>query len=116
VSDETIDLATAEENAVIVYLRLTGGDFGSDAERQKVFELERALAAAINAAGVGEYDGNKFGEGGATLRAYGPNADALFGAMKTSLRAFVPDQGSSVTLRHGSADNLAAKQVVISLP
>jgi hypothetical protein len=66
-----------EEQSVIVDLRLMGGDFGSDAERQKVFELEDKLIAAIDAQDIGEYDGNEFGEGGVTLYAYGPDADAL---------------------------------------
>lgn len=93
---------------MIVHLRLAGGDFGSDAERQKVFELEDKLIAAINAKGVGEYDGNEFGEGGVTLYAYGPDADAPFAAMESSIREFAPNEGSSATLRYGTADNLAA--------
>jgi hypothetical protein len=105
-----------EEQAVIVDLRLTGGDFGSDAERQKVFELEDKLIAAIEAQGVGEYDGNEFGEGGVTLYAYGPDADALFAAMETPLRDFAANLGSSATLRYGSADNPAAKERVVPLP
>jgi hypothetical protein len=107
---------TAEEQAVIIHLRLAGGDFGSDAERKKVFELEDKLIDAIDAEGVGEYDGNEFGEGGVTLYAYGPDADALFAAMEASIREFAPNQGSSATLRYGSADNLAATERVVPLP
>lgn len=102
--------------AVIVDLRLSGGDFGSDAERQKVFELEDKLIASIEAQGVGEYDGNEFGEGGVTVYAYGPDADALFTAIETLLRDFLPNQGSSATLRYGSAEDAAATERVVPLP
>lgn len=106
----------AEEQAVIVDLRLTGGDLGSVAERQKVFQLEDKLISAIDAEGVGEYDGNEFGEGGVTLYAYGPDADALFAAMEPPLRDFGANRGSSATLRYGHADNPAAKVRVVPLP
>jgi hypothetical protein len=106
----------AEEQAVIIDLRLAGGDFGSDAERQKVFELEDKLIAAIGAKGVGKYDGNEFGERGVRLYAYGPDADALFAAMEGPIRDFSPNQGSSATLRYGSADNPAARERTVPLP
>jgi len=115
-TDATRSSSAADEQAVIVYLRLTRGDFGSVAERQKISVLEDKLIAAIDASGVGEYDGNEFGEGGVTLYAYGPNADALFAVMESSIREFAPNPGSSATLRYGTAENLAAKERVVSLP
>lgn len=110
------DTGTVEEQAVIVNLRLAGGDFGSDAERQSVFDLEDKLIAVIEAQGVGEYDGNEFGEGGVTLYAYGPDADALFAVIEGPLREFGPSPGSSATLRYGSAENLAAEERVVAIP
>lgn len=114
--DAVSDPGSVAEQAVIVDVRLTGGHFGSDAERQKVFELEDKLIAAIQAQSVGAYDGSEFGEGGVTLYAYGPDADALFAAMETPLRGFAANQGSSATLRYGSADNPAATERVVPLP
>jgi hypothetical protein len=115
-TDAVSNTGAVEEQAVIVELRLTGGGFGSDAERQKVFELEDKLIAAIEVQGVGEYDGNEFGRGGVMLYAYGPDADALFTAMETLLRDFAANQGSTATLRYGSADNPAARERVVPLP
>ncbi|MEQ1699651.1 MAG: hypothetical protein ABMA25_06055 [Ilumatobacteraceae bacterium] len=90
---------------MIVDLRLDEGEFGSQAELQRVFDLEDQLIEAISAAGVGEYDGNEFGAGGATLYAYGPDADALFAVMEGPLRDFGADPGSSATIRHGGPDS-----------
>jgi hypothetical protein len=115
-TDAASGISSNEEQAVIIDLRLTGGDFGSDAERQKIFALEDKLIAAIGQQGVGEYDGNEFGEGGVTLYAYGPNADALFAVMEAPIRDFGPNPGSSATLRYGSAENLAAKERVVVIP
>ncbi|MER5918367.1 hypothetical protein ABT124_51215 [Streptomyces sp. NPDC001982] len=45
------------------------------------------MAAAVEAAGVGEVDGNEFGGGEAVLYAYGADAEALFKVMEPILRS-----------------------------
>ncbi len=105
-----------DEQAVIVDLRLADGGFGSDKGRQSVFDLEAKLVTAIDTRGVGEFDGDEFGQGGATLYAYGPDADALFAAMEPAIREFGPNAGSSVTLRYGTAENPDARERVVPLP
>ena len=102
------------EQAVIVDLRLTGGDFGSDEERQALVSLEDQPIVSIESAGVGVYDGNEFGGGGVTLYAYGPDADALFAAMERPLREFRPNPGSSATIRYGGPESV--DQQVVPLP
>jgi hypothetical protein len=44
------------EHAVIATHRLSDDDFGSEEEREGIHLLERRLVAAIDAAGVGEFD------------------------------------------------------------
>jgi hypothetical protein len=103
------------EQAVIVHLVLSGEGFGTPADRDRVYELEDDLIAAVEAAGVGEYDGNEFGEGEAALYAYGPDADALFAVMEPVITAFGPGAGSFAIKRYGDAGNPAAEESQVPL-
>jgi hypothetical protein len=76
----------ADEHAVIVHLKLGDDQYGSEDERSAVRTLKYALAAAIDSANAGEFDGDEFGGGEAVLYAYGPNAGVLFTAMEPALR------------------------------
>ena len=89
------------------------GTRGSNAEVQAVFTLEDRLTAAIDAAHVGEYDGNDIGGGTANLYAYGPNANALFRVMAPLLRTarFRP---AYALLRFGAVDDPAARERRVS--
>lgn len=109
-----VESVASAEHSVIVEIPLAGGDFGSDAERERVYALEDELAAAIDAAGVGEFDGDAFGAETVTLFAYGPDAEALFAAMEGPLRRFNPPTGSSATLSFGGQDG--SDDRVIPLP
>ena len=90
------------EHAVIVHLSITGDEFGEVAEREEIFALEDRLIAAIDSAGVGEFDGNEFGGGEAVLYMYGPDADALFEEVEPILREF-PVRPAWCKLRYGEA-------------
>ena len=102
------------EQAVIARYRLTSEGFGSDGDWATVHEAERALHVAIEAAGVGELDGDEFGDGEAVLYAYGPDADALFGVMAPLLRS-VPLRPAQVRLRYGPASDPDAVERVVEL-
>jgi hypothetical protein len=78
--------AKTPEHAVIVHFALTGGDYGTEAQREAVFALEDQLIRAIDAAGVGEFDSNEFGGGEAVLYAYGAAPEILFLLMTQSRR------------------------------
>ena len=108
--------SSAGSQGVVIELRLSGSGLGTKAEQQRVYKLEDALTTAISTRGVGEYDGNEFGNGSVTLYAYGPDADALWAAMKAPIKEFGPSNGSSVTLRYGSDNDPAAKERVVALP
>ncbi|MGY4982250.1 hypothetical protein ACWCYL_34755 [Streptomyces sp. 900105755] len=103
--DTLFDLPSPEtpEHAVIAHYRLSGDQYGSRAERDAIFDAERAMAAAVKKAGVGEIDGNEFGGGEAVLYAYGADAEALFKVMEPTLRG-LPFRPAYVVLRQGSRE------------
>lgn len=76
--------APSAEQAVITHLSISGDEFGTEDEREAVYALEARIESAGTAIG-GEYDGNEFGGGEAVLYAYGPDADALFEAIRSCL-------------------------------
>ena len=91
-----------DDQSVTVHLVLAGNGFGTDEERQRIYALEDALTLSIDRAAAGTFDGDGFGEGGADLFAYGPDADSLYAAMEADIRAYGPAAGSSVLLVYGS--------------
>lgn len=62
------------------------------------------MTAAVEAAGVGEVDGNGFGRGEAVLYAYGADSEALFKVMEPTLRS-LPFRPAHVVLRRGSRES-----------
>jgi hypothetical protein len=103
--DALFDLPEPEmpEQAVIAHYRLSDGQYGSSAEREAVYDAERAMASAVEEAGVGEVDGNEFGGGEAVLYAYGANAEELFKVMEPTLRS-LPFRPAHVVLRRESRE------------
>jgi hypothetical protein len=98
---DTLVHAESEEQAVLAHLKLSDDEFGSEDERETVFDLEDQLIEAIQKAGAGEFDGNEFGEGYCRLFMYGRDANALFDAVIDTLRASAPHPGSYVVKRYG---------------
>jgi hypothetical protein len=93
-----------EEHAVIARFRLAADGFGDADQRERIYEAEDALTAAVEEAGAGEFDGNEFGQGEAALYAYGPDADLLFEAMEPTLRD-LPFRPAHVVLRRGDGES-----------
>lgn len=91
------------EQAVIAHYRLSDDRYGSRAEREAMFDAERAMAVAVMRAEVGEVDGNEFGGGEAVVYAYGADAEALFKVMEPTLRS-LPFRPAHVVLRRGSRE------------
>jgi hypothetical protein len=89
--------APSPEHAVLVYF-----DYGST-DLSALFAVEEALERVIAEAEVGELDGNEIAEDGSdgTLFMYGPNADALFVAVRPTLEAVPFMTGARVILRYG---------------
>ena len=101
-ADEGSDPVSGGEHAVIVHL--TGA-----LPTEAVFALEDRLIEAIERAEVGEFDGNEIALDGSevVLYAYGPDADALYEAMKPLLLELPPPPGSYAIKRYGAADSRA---------
>ncbi|WP_245687308.1 hypothetical protein [Streptacidiphilus griseoplanus] len=88
------------EHSVIAHFALGGESFGDRAQREVMFRAEQHLRAAVEQAGAGEVDGNEFGGGRVAIYAYGPDADVLFAAMESELRA-LPFRPAHVYLNRG---------------
>jgi hypothetical protein len=85
------------EHAVIIHFR-----YGST-NLQPIFDLEDELERAINAAQVGQFDGNEVAVDGSdgSLYMYGPDADRLFATVKPILETRQFMHGATATLRYG---------------
>jgi hypothetical protein len=101
-------------HAVIVYLKLSDDQFGHEAEREAIFELENDIAEAIEGCG-GEFDGNEFGGGECTLYMYGENADNMFNAIQPVLKASALSRGGQAKKRYGEAGDPLAMEVMVPL-
>ncbi|MHC4745531.1 MAG: hypothetical protein ACYS8Z_26755 [Planctomycetota bacterium] len=98
------------EHAFIVQLKLSNDDFGTEEERNTIHNLSDKLSAAIDSAGVGEFDGDEFGGGTCTLYMYGPDADALFATVDPVLRSSTLSKGATAVKRYGEATDPDAKE------
>jgi hypothetical protein len=100
----------ATEHAVIVEFK-----FASDVQR--ITQLEDELRAAIEAAKVGEFDGNELAVDGSEGRfyMYGPDADRLFNVVRPILEASPLMKGADVIKRYGAATGERAKETRVKL-
>jgi hypothetical protein len=89
----------SEDQALLINLRLEQEGFGSSEERPGLLLLAEQLVSAIT--GIGEFDGEEWGEGLCTFYVYGPSADQLFDAVVPVLRAYPIQQGSRIIRRYG---------------
>lgn len=91
-------------DAVIVRYALTGGRLGSPEERAAVYALQERLREVLAGPDAGEFSGNEFGGGQATLFLDGLDAERLYTTVEDVLRA-LPNRPARVTLRHGDPDD-----------
>jgi hypothetical protein len=89
------------EHAVIVRFRYGSTDLAP------LHELTSRLDQAIDAAGVGEYDGDEVATDGSDglLYMYGPDADALFAVVRPILTSVTFMSGARATLRYGPPED-----------
>jgi hypothetical protein len=107
----TTDRSAPPEHAVLVYLTYSSSDL------DPLYALEDELANAINEAQAGEFDGNDVAADGsdAILYMYGPDADALFEAVRSTLERSPLLKGARVVLRYGPpADGVPEKSITLS--
>lgn len=89
------------EHVVILSIALSEGGFGSPAERSEIKALEHRLDLVLKAAGTGDFDGDEFGGGKATMYFYGTSADRLFETILPVLRSISLPSGTHVIKRYG---------------
>jgi len=112
---ETHSMAKKQpEHAVLVHLKLSGKEFGTNQERESIHALTDKLKEVINAKRLGEFDGDEFGDGGCTLYMYGPDADALFAGIEPLLRSSPVTKEATIIKRYGEAMNPNAKEVKVT--
>ena len=96
-------------HAVLVYFEYGSTDLSA------LFSVEKDLERVIAHAGVGEFDGNEIATDGSDGRLfmYGPDADALFTAIRPTLEAVPFMKGARVVLRNGPP---GASEHTVTLP
>lgn len=91
------------EQDVLVVLRLGNALMGTAREREELQQFGEQLAAAVEAAGVGEYDGEEFGGGQCTLFFAGPDARRLADALLPLLHKSPRCRGGKLVLQDDDA-------------
>lgn len=96
------------EHAVIVKF-----EYGST-NLDSLFELEDQLELALQGGEAGEYDGHEIAVDGSDglLYMYGPDAEALFSAVKPTLVASTAIKNAVATLRYGPPRTGARERLV----
>ena len=74
-----------DEQAVLLYIKLSDDKFGTAGERDTLMELGDQLAKLTDNSPAGEYDGHEYGEGYCTFYLYGPDANLLYEAIRPTL-------------------------------
>lgn len=90
-----------QEQALIVWIRLSDAQSGTKDEREKIFKLEDEVMERIEKSGAGVYDGNEIGEGFFTMYMYGKDASRLWDVALPLLKRFQPPVGSYAIKRYG---------------
>jgi hypothetical protein len=103
------------EHAVLIYIKLSDDKMGNEKERKDCQALEERMETSIKTKQAGEFDGDEWGEGFCRLFMYGPDADALFNAVETDLRAAPLLAGSYAIKRYGPAGDTKARETRIVL-
>jgi hypothetical protein len=100
----------ATEHAVIVHFQYGSTDLS------RLYALEDELTAAIESAGVGEFEGNEVATDGSDglIYMYGPDADRLFEAIRPVLESSAFMQGAVATKRYGPPEN-GVKEVHVTV-
>ena len=106
--------AAPPDQAVIMHLPLSGGDFGTEDERNAVFALEDRIITAV-APIDGDHDGHEFGEGEAVTYTYGTDANKLFDAIRPYLADFPVRPGAYAIKRFGPATDPSSAEERVSL-
>ncbi len=84
-----------------MHLSLSSPGFGTTEERDAIHKISDMLAEAIMVRGIGEFDGDVFGNGECELFMYGRDANQLFAAISPILKNWEALKGGYVIRRFG---------------
>jgi hypothetical protein len=94
----------ADEQDLLVVLPLGNRQMGTQRERQELEQLGDELGAAVEAAGLGEYDGDEIGGGEYTLFFCGPDIDRLVDLLRPLLKRSPLARGGQFVRMVATAD------------
>ena len=90
-----------EKEWLAISFKLSDGQFGSRDERERVHRFSDQLAALVEKQGVGEVDGDEFGNGEGTLFLTGSDANKVFDVVRSALSDWEALKGGYVIKRYG---------------
>jgi hypothetical protein len=90
------DDAPAPEMDLLVVLKLSNNQMGTNSERQQIEALADELAAMLENGDLGEYDGEELGGGECTLFFCGPDPDRLLAELRPVLKRSPLCRGAAV--------------------
>ena len=74
------------EQDLLVVLKLSNRQMGTNDERAQIEAFAEELGAAVEQAGAGEFDGDEIGAGECTLFFCGPDVDKLLAVLRPLLK------------------------------
>ena len=95
------EITPGREQAVIISMRLSNDQFGSEAEDESLTRLEADIEKCLNQAQCGEWDGHETGAGYHRIFVYGPSAEQLTHALLPTVLAYAALPGSYMVKRFG---------------
>lgn len=107
--DDEDNLPEVEQDLLVV-LKLSNKQMGTHQERAEIEAFAEQLEAAIQAAGVGEYDGEEIGGGECTLFFCGPDIDKLLGVLRPLLKRAPLCRGGHLVRMVATADGGTVSQ------
>jgi len=97
----TNETVPGREQAVIISMRLSNDQFGSEAEDKSLAQLEAELEKCLEANEFGLWDGHETGGGYHKIFLYGPCAERLSEAVLTTVLEYPALPGSYMVKRFG---------------
>jgi hypothetical protein len=107
--DDEDDGAGAEQDLLVV-LKLTNRQMGTNDERAQIEAFADELAAAVEQAAAGEFDGDEIGGGECTLFFCGPDVDKLLAVLRPLLKRSPLCRGAHIVRMVTDADGRVASQ------
>ncbi len=92
------------EQAVLICIKLSDDGWGSEADEDQIFKIDKELRELFKNNEVGLYDGHEFGGGFSTLYLFGPDAEMLYQFIKPHLKKIFFPKKSFIIKRFGGPD------------